>query len=68
MNTEENTRRDIKANEEKLKKVEQTMNNLQSKPSHQGFQDAKRVIELADQEESLENTLRQKKERSASDW
>ena len=58
---------EIKGNEEKLQSVERDEAAIENKDAHQGFRDAKRRIDLADEEECLGRTLRHEQKRQATD-
>jgi hypothetical protein len=62
-----NSAEEIKGNEEELQSVERDEAAIENKASHQGFRDAKRRIDLADEEECLGRTLRHEQERQAND-
>jgi hypothetical protein len=68
MNTEDKSRVDIKRTQEKLRKVRYNVAKIREKPTLEGSADAKRLIELTDEEALLERALRNEKDRQASDW
>ena len=64
---ESNSAEEIKSNQEELQSVERDEAAIENKDAHQGFRDAKRRIDLADEEECLGRTLRHEQERQATD-
>ena len=66
MNVENKSADEIEGNEEKLLRIEQAETTIANKTSHQGFRDAKLLLELTDEAASLDTTLCHEKERQAN--
>ncbi len=66
MNVENKSADEIEGNEEKLLRIEQAETAIENKTSHQGFRDAKLLLELTDEAASLDTTLCHEKERQAN--